>query len=146
MVSTDSLAMFGGLGGLLLNLVIIVGAIAAYWKIFTMAGEEGWKAIIPIFKIVVLLKIVGRPWWWLLLMLVPIVNFVVAIVVMNDLSKSLGHGVGFTLGLIFQYLDLLPDPRLRQLAVPRSGGRAGARWLTSGASGLSWPIRAQSSV
>jgi hypothetical protein len=91
---------YGGISGLI-YLVILVIAIVAYWKIFTKAGEEGWKSIIPIYNIVVLLKIVGRPWWWLLLMLVPFVNFVVAIVVMNDLSKSFGHGVGFTLGLIF---------------------------------------------
>ena len=28
-------------------------------------------------------------------------NFVIFIIVMNDLSKSFGHGVGFTIGLIF---------------------------------------------
>lgn len=101
MESTDYAAASGGIGGLIFSLVIFVIAIAAMWKIFTKAGEEGWKAIIPIYNIVVLLKIVGRPWWWLLLMLIPIVNIVVSIVVMNDLSKSFGHGVGFTLGLIF---------------------------------------------
>jgi uncharacterized membrane protein YhaH (DUF805 family) len=44
---------------------------------------------------------VGRPGWWLLLMLIPLVNFIVGIIVLNDLSKSFGQGVGFTLGLIF---------------------------------------------
>jgi hypothetical protein len=92
--------MGGGVSALV-SLVVLVIAIAAYWRIFTKAGEAGWKSIIPIYNIVVLLKIVGRPWWWLLLMLVPLVNFVVMIVVMNDLSKSFGHGMGFTLGLIF---------------------------------------------
>lgn len=48
-----------------------------------------------------LLRIAGRPWWWLLLMLIPIVNIVVLIIVYNDPSKSFGHGVGFTIGLIF---------------------------------------------
>jgi hypothetical protein len=101
MESTDYVAASGGVGGLIFSLVIFVIMIAAMWRIFTKAGEEGWKAIIPIYNIVVLLKIVGRPWWWLVLMLIPIVNIVVGIVVMNDLSKSFGHGVGFTLGLIF---------------------------------------------
>jgi hypothetical protein len=91
----------GGGTSALVGLVVLVVAIVAYWRIFTKAGEEGWKSIIPIYNIVVLLKIVGRPWWWLVLMLIPFVNFVVLIVVMNDLSKSFGHGVGFTLGLIF---------------------------------------------
>lgn len=101
MESTDYVAASGGVGGLIFSLVLFVIMIAAMWRIFTKAGEEGWKAIIPIYNIVVLLKIVGRPWWWLLLMLIPLVNIVVSIVVMNDLSKSFGHGVGFTLGLIF---------------------------------------------
>ncbi len=89
-----------GLSGLV-ALVVVVIAIVAYWKVFTKAGEAGWKSIIPIYNVIVLLKIVGRPWWWLLLMLIPLVNIVVLIVVMNDLSRSFGHGVGFTLGLIF---------------------------------------------
>jgi hypothetical protein len=92
--------MSGGASGLI-GLVILVIAIVAYWRIFTKAGEAGWKAIIPIYNTIVLLKIVGRPWWWLLLMLIPLVNIIVFIVVMNDLSKSFGHGMGFTLGLIF---------------------------------------------
>ncbi|MDE3228927.1 MAG: hypothetical protein KGO05_03520, partial [Chloroflexota bacterium] len=48
------------------------------------------------------LEIVGRPWWWLLLlMFLPIVNVIFAIMLTNDLSKSFGHGLGFTLGMIF---------------------------------------------
>jgi hypothetical protein len=82
-------------------LAMIVVMIIAYWKIFTKAGEEGWKCIIPIYNVIILLKIVGRPWWWLLLMLIPFVDFIILIIIMNDLSKSFGHGLGFTLGLIF---------------------------------------------
>jgi len=82
-------------------LALIIVMIIAYWKIFTKAGEAGWKSIIPIYNVIILLKIVGRPWWWLILMLIPFVNFIILIIVMNDLSKSFGHGLGFTLGLIF---------------------------------------------
>jgi len=34
-------------------------------------------------------------------MLIPLVNIVICIIVVNLLSKSFGQGVGFTLGLIF---------------------------------------------
>jgi len=81
--------------------IVIVVALTAYWKIFTKAGEAGWKGIIPIYNIIILLKIVGRPWWWLFLLMIPLVNFVIMVIVMNDLSKSFGHGMGFTLGLVF---------------------------------------------
>jgi hypothetical protein len=87
--------------GMLIGLVFAVLVVAAYWKIFTKAGEAGWKAIIPIYNTIVMLKIVGRPVWWILLLLVPLVNIVVLIVVTNDLSKSFGHGMGMTLGLLF---------------------------------------------
>ena len=111
-------AQAGGLAAFMgvwmfIYIAIIVIAIVAYWKIFTKAGEEGWKCIIPIYNIIILLKIVGRPWWWLLLLLIPFVNIIIMVIVMNDLSKSFGHGLGFTLGLIFLSLHLLPDPWLR---------------------------------
>jgi hypothetical protein len=99
-------AQAGGLAAMsgimsIVYLALLVVMIIAYWKIFTKAGEEGWKCLIPIYNVIILLRIVGRPWWWLILMLIPFVNFIVLIIVMNDLSKSFGHGLGFTLGLIF---------------------------------------------
>lgn len=82
-------------------LAVVVLIIAAWWKIFEKAGEEGWKAIIPIWNVLVLLKIVGRDWWWIILMLIPIVGFIVWIIVSIDLAKSFGRGIGFAIGLIF---------------------------------------------
>ncbi len=68
---------------------------------FTKAGEAGWKSIIPIYNLIVLLKIVGREWWWVILFLIPIVGFIVWIIVALDLAKSFGRGTGFGIGLIF---------------------------------------------
>lgn len=84
-----------------IELVIVVLIIVSVWKIFVKAGKPGWAAIIPIYNVIVLLEIVGKPWWWLLLMLIPVVNIIFAIWTVNLLSKSFGQGVGFTLGLIF---------------------------------------------
>jgi hypothetical protein len=69
--------------------------------IFSKAGRPGWAAIIPIYSTLVLLWICGRPWWWILLLLIPILNIIILFIVMNDLSNAFGHGLGFTLGLIF---------------------------------------------
>ena len=82
-------------------LALLVFYIAAEWRIFSKAGQPGWAVIIPIYNTLVALKIVGRPWWWIFLFIIPIVNIIVAIIVVNDLSKSFGHGIGFTLGLLF---------------------------------------------
>ena len=89
------------------NAWIWIAAIAGYligalplMGVFLKADEPGIAAFIPIWNLLVLLKIVGRPWWWLLLYLIPIVGLIVAIVVCYDLAKSFGHGVGFTVGLV----------------------------------------------
>jgi len=82
--------------------------IAALWRIFVKAGEPGWSALIPIYNAYVLLKIAGRPGWWLVLYLIPFVNFVIAIIVAHELSKSFGHGGGFTFGLLFLPLIFYP--------------------------------------
>ena len=82
-------------------IAIYVLVVAGWWMIFTKAGEEGWKAIIPIYNLIVLMKIIGREWWWIILLFIPIVGFVIWIIVSLDLSKSYGRGTGFALGLIF---------------------------------------------
>lgn len=86
---------------IVLYLAIVVLMIASIWKVFTKAGKPGWAAIIPIYNIVVLLEIVGKPIWWIILMLIPFVNIIIQIIVTHQLSKSFGKDVGFTIGLIF---------------------------------------------
>jgi hypothetical protein len=85
---------------IIIYVAIIVLTIASLWIIFTKAGKPGWAAIVPIYNILVLLEIVGKPWWWLLLMLLPIVNVVIGIWTTNLLSKSFGQNEGFTVGLV----------------------------------------------
>ncbi len=92
-----SAGMVGGIIGLLIAVVALI----ALWKIYTKAGKPGWASIIPIYNTVVLLEIVGRPVWWIILLLIPFVNIVVAFIVLYDLCKSFGYGVGFLLGMIF---------------------------------------------
>ncbi len=88
-----------------LYIAAIVAFVAGLWMVFTKAGEDGWKAIIPIWNVLILLKIVGREWWWIILMLIPIVGFIIWIIVALDLAKSYGRGTGFGIGLIiFPYI------------------------------------------
>jgi hypothetical protein len=85
---------------IIIALAIFVLAIVSAWKINTKAGQPGWACIIPIYNIIVMLKIVGKPWWWIFLLCIPIVNIVFGIWMVNLLSKSFGKGVGFTIGLL----------------------------------------------
>jgi len=93
-----------GIIGLLIGLLIIV----AMWKVFTKAGQPGWASIIPIYNLYIWCKIVGRPWWWILLMLIPFVNFIVAIILCIDMAKSFGKGAGFGIGLALLGLIFWP--------------------------------------
>jgi hypothetical protein len=83
----------------LIYAVVIVITIAGMWKVFEKAGEPGWAAIIPIYNLIVLLKIAGRPVWWIILFIIPLVNFIVAILVGIDVAKRFGKGAGFGIGL-----------------------------------------------
>ncbi len=85
----------------IIYLAALIAVIAGWWMMFEKAGEAGWKAIIPIYNIIVLLKIVGREWWWVILFIIPIVGFIIWIIVALDLAKAFGRGTGFGLGLIF---------------------------------------------
>ena len=90
-----------GIGMMIVFAVIALFLIAAMWKVFEKAGEPGWAAIIPIYNLIILLKIAGKPAWWFLLFIVPVVNFVIAIIVALAIAKNFGKGTGFGLGLAF---------------------------------------------
>lgn len=93
---------------MLMWLAVTVVVIAGVWKVFTKAGQPGWASLIPIYNLVVLLNIVGRPVWWIVLFLIPLVNFVALILVSLDLAKSFGKGTGFGLGLALLSFIFLP--------------------------------------
>jgi len=78
------------------------------WKIFVKAGKPGWAAIIPIYNFIVLLEIVGKPAWWIILILIPFVNFIILIIILNLFSKSFGKDIGMTLLLIFLSFIAIP--------------------------------------
>ena len=68
LTQNQALAAGGILGGMLATIGIFALAVyilyvIAWWKIFTKAGEPGWKAIIPIYNSYILCKIVGINFW-----------------------------------------------------------------------------------
>ena len=93
------LAGLFGIGFMLFSLAVVVLVIAGMWKVYSKAGQPGWASIIPIYNVVVLIQIAGRPVWWVLLFFVPVVNLIISIVVSLDVAKNFGKGAGFGVGL-----------------------------------------------
>lgn len=96
--------------GVLIFVILLITTflIICDWIIFSKAGKPGWAAIVPIYNLIVLLEIVGKPWWWLFLLCIIPINIVFAIILLNLLSKSFKQGVGFTIGLLFLPIIFYP--------------------------------------
>jgi hypothetical protein len=89
-------------------LAIAVLEIWGMWRIFTKGGRPGWAALVPIFNVYTLCKVVGRPGWWTVLFFIPIVWWIVPLVVYWDLCKSFAKGWGFWAGLVFLPFVFIP--------------------------------------
>ena len=115
---TGLLAAFAGimLVVVLISLAVAIVSIIGMWKMFTKAGEEGWKSIIPIYNMITLCKIVGVSPWWILIVfvsgllgIIPIlgsllnlaVSIYFSILLCVSTANSFGKDTGFAVGLFF---------------------------------------------
>jgi len=89
-----------GMGTWVVIIALVVVQIAAWWKLFEKAGQPGWAAIIPIYNVVVLLRIAGKPLWWIVLLIIPLVNIIVWIIVSVAIANNFGRGTLFGIGLL----------------------------------------------
>ena len=106
-VSPDAAAGLG-IGMMLFYLAIAAFLVICFWKVFTKAGKPGWAAIVPIYNLIVLMEIIGKPAWWVILMLIPCVNIVIMFIVYIELAKSFGQSTGFGIGLALLGIVFLP--------------------------------------
>jgi len=94
-------AIMAGLGiFLVFFFAMMIFMVVCHWKIFTKAGQEGWKCLIPFYNTYVQLEIAKQPTIWLLFFFIPVVNIYFAIKHAHGLSKAFGKDVGFTVGLL----------------------------------------------
>ena len=131
----ESAAAMGGLTGFLAGMatmiavvcfVIWVLTVIARWRLFTKAGEKGWKSLIPLYSSYVYFKIIGLSFWkWFgILFLVGLVSSIgtsaniaalstigsilelcallaLDIFTAKNTAKAFGKGTGFMVGLFF---------------------------------------------
>ena len=93
----------GGIGGAIggiLYLVILGVFVVSLFKVFAKAGKPGWAAFVPIYNVITLLDIAGKPVWWFILLGVPVVNFIILFLVTGAIAKQFGKSAGFGIGLL----------------------------------------------
>lgn len=89
----------------ILSLVYLIAII----RIYTKANEAWWKAIVPIYNIIVLMDIAKVKYINLLFLLIPILGmFIFMIKLYAGLAKRFNKGTGFVLGLVFLPFIFIP--------------------------------------
>jgi signal peptidase I len=75
--------------------IIFYATILSYfvclWKIFEKAGQQKSAGFIPVYNVLVLLRVIQKPWWWILILIVPGVNFLLLIVMHIELVRAFGQ-------------------------------------------------------
>lgn len=85
----------------LLQLLVIIGALAGLWKMFEKAGNPGWAALIPFYNLYLMLKMAGKPGWWLVGIIIPLVNIVLMVILPFWIADKFGKGIGYGFGMLF---------------------------------------------
>ena len=121
---SEKLAALGALGaaGFIIWAAIAILMIISVWIIFNKAKQPGWAAIIPIYNVLVMLKVAKKPWWWIIIFILPgffysvhvlfvilyILAIVFSIMMIHGISTNFGKGAGFTVGLVLLSVIFFP--------------------------------------
>ena len=73
--------------------------------IFRKAGHAWWKALVPLFNLFVLTKILKKPVWWMAIFLIIPVGYLLSTI---QIGKMFGKGLVFSIGMIILPLIFYP--------------------------------------
>ena len=95
----------------ILLILYFVGCLLGLWFVFKKAGEKPWKALVPVYNVVVWIKICGKSWKWYIYSLIPAVNIFTLLLLVVETAKAF-HRYNFfeqTFAVIFPwcYLPIL---------------------------------------
>ena len=95
----------------ILLVLYCVGCLFGLWFVFKKAGVAPWKALIPIYNMVVWIKICNKSWKWYVYFLIPAVNIFTFLLMVVETAKVF-HRYNFweqTFAVIFPwcYLSIL---------------------------------------
>ena len=90
----------------ILLILYFVGWLFGLWFVLKKAGEAPWKALIPIYNIVVWIKICGKKKRWYIYFLIPAINIFTFLLLVVETAKVF-HRYGFleqTFAVIFPWI------------------------------------------
>lgn len=90
--------------------VYLVVPIFGLWFIFRKAGLKAWKAVVPVYNIVVWIRdVLGKSWKWYIYMLVPAINIFTYLLLVVETAKVFRRNnlLEQTLAVIFPFIYLL---------------------------------------
>lgn len=61
------------------------------WRGYTKAGYKGWQAFVPVWNMLIALKLIKRPWWWIFLIYLPVTGNIMAIVMIYEWLHVFGY-------------------------------------------------------
>ena len=100
-VATNGFDSFLSGMSVFMYIICITLSIIAMYRLFKMAGvSPAWKAVLPLFNVITLLKVINMRWWTIIFMFIPFINFIYYMVFSYKLAKSYNRGFGMTLALI----------------------------------------------
>lgn len=86
--------------------------VVCWWRIFSKAGQKGWKILIPIYNIYIMSKVAKVPTWAFVMVLIPFVNFIGIVIfqvyMVIGLAKAFGKESSFAVFLFFLSPIALP--------------------------------------
>ena len=92
----------------ILLVLYFVGTFFGLWFVFKKAGVAPWKAVVPIYNMVVWVKVCGKSWKWYIYLLVPAINVFVFLLLVVETAKVFRR-YGFweqTFAVIFPWIYL----------------------------------------
>jgi signal peptidase I len=107
---------------LLLYAMIIIYFIS-FPKLFAKAGRtKTWEGYVPVYNLLIWLKILGKPWWWIFFFPIPFVNFVVTVALNVETGRLFGKydvkSTVLSVLLPWYYIPYLAFKNENQLSIP----------------------------
>lgn len=130
MYHNNGMLFFIGAFYLTIIFALIAVMIIGLWKIFTKAGEKGWKSLIPIYNGYILITKVARKspayFWGPIIGYIALASMFVALIGTTSRYGRIGNITGLIMGLISAafYIGIFVLAILINLAIAKNFGKS----------------------